>query len=127
MVPAFAQARKKPVSAFHALGHRGRIPAPQIGPEHQVVVDRLVREDAPPFRRQRQPQADTLVRRHLRDVAPVERDAAALHGLQPRHAFEQGALAGAVGADDSHDLAAADLQRYIAHRLDGAIRNLHGF
>ena len=49
-------------------------------------------------------------RGELRDVRPVEVDAAALGAVDPGDAVEQAGLAGAVRADDGVDRAASDLE-----------------
>ncbi len=106
---AFLEAREKLQHALQvALGAVAG--AAGIGAELKVLAHGQVGEDAASLRHQRDAGLDDLVRRHEAKLAAAERHRAA--GKQRHQAGndpEQRALAGAVGAENDHDLAAVDL------------------
>ena len=107
-------------SRFALLGVAG---AARIGAEHEVLAHRQVAEDAAALGHQR----DARPRRpHAAAAATARRlprrDRAARKARdQPGDRLEERALAGAVGAEDDHDLAAAD-ERGRRRRGRGACR-----
>ena len=58
----------------------------------------------------------------VRDVDALEGDAARARPVGAGDAVQQAGLAGAVRADDGHQLALLDGERYIIERLDAAER-----
>ncbi len=62
-----------------------------------------------------------LDRRHIH-AAQVNPASSSRPGAGDGH--EGGGFAGAVGTEQGHQFAFADLERYAAHRLDGAVADL---
>mmetsp|Transcript_5523 Transcript_5523/g.13342 ORF Transcript_5523/g.13342 Transcript_5523/m.13342 type:complete len:248 (+) Transcript_5523:1701-2444(+) len=91
------------------------------GAQAQVVGDGHRREHAPAFRRVGQAAAGDVIALKAVDAAVVQRDLAA-GGLD--HAADGphgGGLAGAIGADQGHDLPLGHLQRDAVQDLDLAV------
>ena len=70
-------------------------------------------------------QPRDLVRRHLRDVAAGESDPAFAGARIAENRHHQRRFAGAVGTDQRHDLALADLEVDAPERGDVAVIGLH--
>ena len=87
-----------------------------VAAEQEVLEHGGVLEQLDVLERPRDAAPGHLVRRHPRDVLPVEDQAARAWIVDPRDQIEDGRLAGAVGADDREDLARLDLE---AHAVDG--------
>jgi hypothetical protein len=68
-----------------------------------------------------QPAPDDLEHRQAGDVLAVEQDAAGGAQRRAAHGHQQRGLAGAVGADQRHDLAGLDLEVDAAQRLDAPV------
>ena len=75
------------------------------------------------FRHQAKPRGDAVLDVELRDIGALEHHAA-LERQDAHHGVEQRGLAGAIGADDGDDLAAADLEIDGADSLDLAVGNM---
>src|SRR5438105_13009014 len=93
----------------------------QIGAHGEILSDGETFEDPPALRHVRDPARDDLVRGHAGQRAAVEDDAAAARNQQPRDGLEGGGLAGAVVAEQRHDLAAAHLEGHTAQGVDLAV------
>ena len=78
-------------------------------PRHLQVLDHgQRREDAPPLRDERHAPRHDPVRRQPRDVVALEAHGAARAGVKPMFVMRsEGGLAGAVAAEERHDLAPA--------------------
>ena len=68
--------------------------------------------------RAREPLAPAPVRRPARDVLPLELDGPGVRPVEAAEHVHERRLAGAVRADQPDDLAAAELERDVAERLD---------
>ena len=90
--------------------------APEIGAGLQILGDRQVGEDAAAFRHMGDAELDDLLGRQAVDAPAVEPDFAGARRRQARDRAQRRRLARAVGADQGHDVARADLDR---HALEG--------
>ena len=118
---AFAQAREQPEHLLAPCGF-AVARAPRIGAEQQIFLHRQVAEDAAAFGHQRQPAFDDLVRGKRGDVAAAEHHPLARKGTRDAgDGFQERGLAGAVGAEDRHDLAPVDTERDAVERAMQAI------
>src|SRR5919198_3450795 len=88
------------------------------GAEAQVLRHRQAREDPPALGREADAAADHALRRQVADLAPVELDRPGARPVQADDRHERGRLAGAVRAQERHDLALADAQVYVPHGHD---------
>ena len=95
--------------------------AARPGAEPQIVLDRQRREHLPPFRHLRDAERHPPVRGQSLDRLAVEADRAAGDRLHAGNGAQQRRLAGAVGAEQRHDLAGATSQRDAVQRLDAAV------
>ena len=73
------------------------------------------------FRHQGQPLGDNPVRRKPRQVLPLEVDPAAFYLHQAGQGPQGGGFAGAVGADQGHNLALLHLEGNAFDGLDAAV------
>ena len=87
------------------LGALRVVLAPQPAGQAQVLVHGEGREDARPAGHLHDAPGGDLVRRGVGDVGPVEDDRAAVGLDHAADGLQQGGLAGAVGAEQGHDLA----------------------
>jgi hypothetical protein len=92
-----------------------------VSPDHEVLLDRQAREEAPAFGHQAHAAADPLVGGDAGQVEPLVADGSAPHPDLSHHRPQQRRLAGPVGADDGDGLAAADLQGQLVERLEVAV------
>ena len=83
-----------------------------------VLAHRQVAERVAVLERARETVPGPPVRRPARDVAVAERDPALVRPVEPAEHVDERRLAGAVRADQADDLAAAQLERDAAERLD---------
>ena len=93
--------------------------------EHEVVEHRHVGEQLDVLERARDADGRDLVRPAPRQLVlsaggAVKQDAPALRPVEAADAVEQAGLAGAVGADDGHDLAVVDVEAHAVERGDAA-------
>src|SRR5699024_3644711 len=72
-------------------------------------------------------QPDDLVSLHLADELPAVADLAAAHPQQPRDRVHRGGLAGAVGADQGHDLALVHMEGDIPDGVDRPVKHIDVF
>ncbi len=94
-------------------------------PAHQqVLVDRQAREDPATLRRLPDSLADDFVGRNVGDVGALELHPAGARVEQAADGLESGGLAGAVGADQGHDLAAVDLEGDPPEGVDRAVEGV---
>ncbi|MFK4700966.1 hypothetical protein ABIF42_006560 [Bradyrhizobium diazoefficiens] len=118
---AFLQPWKQIEDAFQRRVALGIGASGGIGTHLEVLRHAHAREDAPSLRRLRDAQMRDLVGGHVGDVAAFVQD---LAGTGPRLAEDghhQRRLAGAVGADQRHDLAGIDFDVDALQRLDLAV------
>ena len=110
----------------HALevGRDRRAVRPREGAELQVLEHRHPREDPPALRRLRDAQADDAVGRERVEAVAVETHATAARPHGAEDGPERRGLAGAVGADERHDLARRDGERDPAERPDVAVEGV---
>src|SRR3954453_1103842 len=90
-------------------------------PHLQVLAHGHSREQAAALGRLRDAHLDDLVRSGVTQIAPVEPYGATLGPVDALDGAKRGRLAGAVGADQRHDLALVPLQGDALHRLDAAV------
>ena len=93
----------------------------QIGAEPQIVLHRQVAEDLPALGRLGDAGGNPRVGLGMRDVRALEDNCAAADRLHAGDGFEQRGLAGAVAADERHDLTLAHLQAHVAQGLDAPV------
>ena len=110
LAEALLESREKVNDEFEVslLGVAG---AAGVGAEHEVLAHGQLAEDAAALGHQRDAGLDDLMRRQRRQFAAAEGDRPAgkvRHQAGDR--LEERALAGAVGAEDHHHLAAADVE-----------------
>ena len=109
-VLAVLEHREQAVDPLERLLHRGARPR-QVRAEPQVLVDGQVGEEAPALRHLHDAELDALLHAELLELLALEGDAALRPGQLPGDGLEQGALAGAVGADERDDGAFLDRER----------------
>src|SRR5450631_3379012 len=90
---------------------------PRFENRHDVVCHRQPAEYRRLLGEIAQTELRTPVHGHAADVAVVQEDFALFTAGEPDDHVERRGLAGAVGAEQSHDLAALDLQRQIPQYL----------
>src|SRR5207302_1529837 len=83
---------------------------------HDVVEHAHALEQGDVLERARDAEGRDVRRRQVRAIPSLERDPAFVRVIEPADGVEQGRLAGAVGADDRHDLPPRDAQ---ADPVDG--------
>ena len=91
------------------------------GSHLEVLEYRHAREEAAALGRLRDPRLDDRVGRLLCDLAPLEADRPFPGMIEADDRAQGGRLSGAVRADQSHDLALADLERDTFQRVDRAV------
>ncbi len=91
--------------------------------EPEVLLDRQLREDPPPFGHERNPAARDLLGRTSEERLGAEANIAADHRSNTHDRVERRRLAGPVRADQADDLAGSDLERELAYSLDAAVAN----
>ena len=87
----------------------------------EIVFDGHAGEQAPPFGDDRHALRNHAVRLRPADRAALEAHHVGGNAQQAHDRFQQGRLAGAVGADQGDDLAGADLEVYAVERLEVAV------
>ena len=70
------------------------------------------------------PMPAVPVGRQAVDALALEMDAARPRAQQPRDRVHERRLAGAVGAEEGHDFAGADMQARLPEHLELAVRNV---
>jgi hypothetical protein len=96
----------------------------QKGAEAQVLQDRQTTEDAPALRHLDDAFGDDAIRRQLLERFARQQDVAAAHRQNPGDRPQRRALAGAIGADQGHDLVLAEAERDAVQRADLAVVDL---
>src|ERR687887_170888 len=95
------------------------------GAHLEVLEHAHAREQPPAFRRLGDAPLDDVVGGGMRDVAALEANPSAPRAVEPVDRAERRRLAGAVRADQRHDLARLDLDRDALQRLDRAVVGVH--
>ena len=90
----------------------------------EVLGHRHAREELSPLRRLRDAELHDLMRRIVRDVPSAKRDGSAARMIEPVDRAQRRRLAGAVRADQGHDLALVDVEGDSLQRLNGAVERL---
>ena len=93
----FLQPRKDFIDALQQ-GGRALPVAQRRGAEQQIVLDALLHEQPPAFRRQREPFSHDRKRAVPCDLLPAKFDAARMHRDQAGNRIQRRGLAAAVGA-----------------------------
>jgi len=83
--------------------------------EREVLAHGELGEDVLGLRHEGQAFADEAMGGAAGDVAALEPDGSGGNRHQPRHGLDQGRLAGAVGSEQSDDLAGLDAKRGLAN------------
>ncbi len=126
--PPFARARGNSVNTRSSrAGMRARS-ASTVAPSRRFCSTVWLDEQAPPFRRQREPAADHRMRRQPADPLALPGDLAGRGRHEPGDRVQRRGLSRAVGADQRDDAAARHLERHVrdadqiavAHREIGA-------
>ena len=117
------QDREQPEDAGEVLVEAGGVGGSR--PDLQVFEHGHAREDSPSFRHLGDPAPHDLECFEPGDVAPVEQNPAARRPRPAANRHQQGRFAGAVGADQSHDLAGADLEIDPLQRFDIAVEGVN--
>ena len=86
-----------------------------MAPDDEIFLDGQVGEDVAGLRNEADAETNHLMRRKAGDITPVMVDAAALEQDEAGDRLEKGRLAGAIRADDGHDLAWRDLDGNVLH------------
>ena len=92
-----------------------------LGAHLEIFQHRHAPEDAPPFRRLRDPEARDRVCFEPRDVLAGEADRSLSRPRIAADGHHQRRLAGAIGTDQRHDLAFRDLDIDTLQRHDAAV------
>ena len=108
------EAREQPVDLGKSFLCISRI---GIGAHFQILLHGHLQEAAPPLRHVRHAARNQPEGFRMRDVRVHEADTAGLRVEHPRHGLERGGFAGAVRADQRHNLARLDLQRHVLERV----------
>jgi hypothetical protein len=87
----------------------------------EILHHRQLGEDAAVFRHVAQAKARDLVRRQMVDARTFEGDLALARWHQPHDRLERRRLAGAVAAEQRHDLAGAGFQRNAVENMSAAV------
>ena len=124
LVRPLAQNREQVDHPLLGLGHGAVVLADHPGAEPEVLVHREGREDAAPARHEREALPGDRLRLLAGDRRAVEPDRAAADLDQPAGALEQRRLAGAVGAEQRHDLALVHLEVDAEEDLHRAVGDL---
>ena len=95
-----------------------------VGAHRQVFLDRQRAEHAAALGHHREALAHELERGRAGDALAVVADRAGLDRLQAADALERRRLAGAVRADQAHELALADVEVDALDRVDAAVGDL---
>ena len=112
-----------PRETEHRLDERRARAAVRRG--HDVLLDAHVQEQPERLERARDAAVRDLVRREPDDALAVEQDVAGVGLVDAGDEVEERRLAGAVRADDAHDLALVHLQVQIVDALEPAERLAH--
>ena len=104
--------------AFGRLGWR---------PTSEILLHRQIGEDPPLLRHVTKARTHDLVRRRARDIPAFEHDAAGALLDETHDRAEGRRLAGAVAAEQRHDLAVADLERDVEQDMRGPIMAVEVF
>ena len=115
---AFLEAGKELEGPLHA---RPRIAAELLRTHQQILAHAHARKDPAPLRRLRDAEAHHLMRRQAGNVRAVEQDAAGTRLGRAADRHQQRGLAGAVGADQGHDLPLVDADGDVVQRAHRAI------
>ena len=91
----------------------------------QVVLHREPGERHLPAHEQRGSEVDDLLGLEIGAVGPEDADDAAVRVVEARHGPQQRALAGAVGAEQRHDVAFGDLQVDVEQHLLRPVEEVH--
>src|SRR5919197_294575 len=124
---ALGEAREQLVNAVEILVDRLAVAAVGAleGANLEVLEHAQAREQPPAFRRLGDAPLDDVVGGGMRDVAALEANPSAPRAVEPVDRAERRRLAGAVRADQRHDLARLDLDRDALQRLDRAVVGVH--
>src|SRR5712692_2836078 len=93
-----------------------RVRAPEQRSDPHVLTRGHRAERLDDLERAADPKPGDPVRRHAGDRRAVQLDVAAVEVINAADAVQQRRLAGAVGADDAHDVAFGDLEVHSVHR-----------
>ena len=119
LLQALAQPWKDPNDAIEITPTRSL--AASIAAEVQIVSDRQIGKDASTLGDLNEPGFDDVHRRHTGDIAAIELDGTSKRSIETADGVVQRRLAGAVAAQQCHDLAFADDQIDTAQDFDRAV------
>ena len=92
-----------------------------MGSDPEIFLHRQAGEDAPALGHERDAQRHDLVGRAAADGPAVEAHGRRRARVQPDHGPEERRFAGAIRADDGHELAWRDLERDAEEGLEIAV------
>ena len=117
LTPPLGEDRKVGAHALEVT-HDLRAVSSHVRPHREVLFDREVRKDASPLRTVGDAGLEHIGGLEAADHAVLEKDAPRGRAEEAGDRAERGRFAGAVGPDETHELAPADLQIEAAQRLD---------
>jgi hypothetical protein len=120
LTPPLREDRKHGKEAVEVRRH-GAAVAPDRRPEQEIFHHRQAGENVPAFRNERDALGDHVLKRDSAERSAGEDHGARSRSDDPGHGQDERGLAGAVRADDAHDLAFVDLQVDFADGGDGAV------
>ena len=120
LMPALGENREEGKDVFEILAHRGPVAA-QIGADIEVLQDRELGEDMPPFRHLTDTPGHDPVRRQTADLLAVKDNAPRHRPHHPGNRHQGRGLAGAVAADQGDDLALVHREPYLVEGGDIAV------
>src|SRR5262245_124352 len=126
---ALAQAREHGEDPLHQPAQPDRVMAMPEAAEFEVLTHAQGWKHAPALGNERNAEPDPLVGCQADDVAAIKYDGSGARRERPGDRAQRGGLAGAVGADQSDDLALVDMKRQIAagrHLAIGKLEPTHG-
>ena len=124
LAAAVGDVREEAVDALQALSQA--VTADE-GAHLQVFVDGEGGEDVVDLGDVGHAGLDHAVRREVGYVAPQQLDAPAADGEEAKDGLEEGGLAGAVGADDGHDLGLVEDEGDAVEDLHFPVAGDHAF
>ena len=109
------------LAPHHAVAAVGRA---REAAEREVLGDRHAGEQAAPLRHVADAEPRDVRRRHAGDVAALVLDRAGRRRHQPGQRLQQRGLAGAVAAEQRHDLAFAHVERRVVEDVALAVERV---
>jgi hypothetical protein len=123
LIEPFGDARKQFQHSRQIFGD-GAAVVPDIGAHRQILAHRHQRENTTRLGNRTDAGANDLMRRQSVDRAAIQRDSAGAWRDQTEDDFHRRRFAAGVAAEQANDPSAADFERQIEMRLDGAVKRV---